>query len=220
MFNWVQFRGTGWKPIDMQSWVLGNKRLDFLSSVNRRIIPDQHNRAGNMLQHMLQEFDHLLTCYGALIQFHTQSDSVRFRADQQCPDQIGPLMMIQTRGHLRRLAARGPSALDRANQRFATFIEKNKGCAQRLPVFLSTASDSVSNKRLPPHRVETRPVVAFGNSTSSGRGDTKHYWLDTPHRITYESIPGHASRSSNHLNNHKPLSPELRLAPNVSVDEA
>jgi hypothetical protein len=99
------------------------------------------------MQQPSQEFNHLFACHAPLVQLYPQLDPSRFRRDQQGADQIGTLMMVEAGANCRRLTARRPSALERTNQRLATFIEENKGCAKGLPLFLSTASDNVSNRR-------------------------------------------------------------------------
>src|SRR5688572_18603899 len=204
MFDRVQFWGADWKARDMQARMFTNKGLNFLPSVNRGIVPDQHNRTGNGPQQMSQEFKHLLTREGPPIHLHLQFDSVRFGCNQQGTDHIGALVMIQTRANRGRLTTRCPGSFDRTHQRFATFVEKNKGRAQALPFFLSAATDSVSNTRWRLHRVAIRPVEAFGSSTSFDGVDTKHYAVDSAPRITFGSRTGYAAPSSNRLNNQKP----------------
>ena len=148
--------------------MLSNKRLDFLPSMNRRVIPNHHQRPRYLLQQLPQEIDHLLTGQIALIQLHPQLDPMRFGGDQQGANQVRPLVMLQTGANRRRLAAWRPSALEGTDQIFATFIEENKGRSQALPLFLSTASDTVSNKQSPFRRVGKLGVAAFGNSNSFG----------------------------------------------------
>lgn len=62
--------------------MLGNKQLHFLSGVDRGIIPDQHHRAGDLLQQISQEIDHSLASYRLLVQFHPQFDPSRLRGYQ------------------------------------------------------------------------------------------------------------------------------------------
>ncbi len=143
----------------------GEKHLHFLSGVYRRIVPDQDNRARHVIQHVSQEINDLFPRHTVGVQFDLQFDPARFRCYQQRADQVCTLMMLKTCPQARRLTARGPSPFERTHQRFATFIEKNKGRTQRLPLFLSTASDSVSNTQWRRHRVEVPNVAAFGNSS-------------------------------------------------------
>lgn len=147
MLDGVKLWGTSRKTVDMQTRMIGNKRLNFLPFVNRRVIPDQHHRAVDTLQQIAQEIDHLLACQIALVHLRPQLDPLSFGCYQQRADQVRSLLMLQAGANCRRLTARCPSALERTNQRLATFIEENKGCAQGLPLFLSTASDNVSNGR-------------------------------------------------------------------------
>lgn len=145
--------------------MVSNKQLNFLSRVDRRIIPNQNDWARNLLQQPTQEFNHLFARYSPLMQFDSQSYPTGFGADQQGADQIGPLMMVKAGTHCWGLAARGPSALERADQRFATFIKENQGCAKRPPLFLSKASDNVSNRQFQPHRVAGPTVEVSDNSS-------------------------------------------------------
>ena len=117
------------------------------------------------MQQPSQEFDHLFAGHAPLMQFDSQFDSSRFRRDHQGTDQIGALMMVKAGSHGWSLTARGPSPLEWTDQRFATFIQENQGGVQVSPLFLSTASGSVSNKQSQLHRVATPTVGASGNST-------------------------------------------------------
>lgn len=82
MFDWIQFRRAGWKTIDMQTRMGVNKRLDFLPIVNRRIVPDQHNRTQDLLQKMPQEIEYLFTGHIALVQSRAQLEPPCFWRDQ------------------------------------------------------------------------------------------------------------------------------------------
>jgi hypothetical protein len=179
MLDRVKLGGTGRKTIDLQTRLLGNKRLHFLPGMNWRVIPNQHDWTWNMFQHMLQEIDHLFTSQIALIPLHPQLDPVSFGCHQQRADQVRPLVMLQTGANRWRLPARCPGALEWTDQGFATFVEKNQGCAQGLPLFLPTASDTVSNRQLQHHRVAAPAVVAFGNSNSFGSAHARRRWGDS-----------------------------------------
>lgn len=146
--------------------------------MNWRVIPNQHAWTLDMFQHMTQEIDHLFTGQRALMPLHPQFDPLRFGCHQQCANQVGSLMMLQTGAKRGCLPARCPGALKWTDQRFATFIEKNQGGTQGLPLFLSMASDSVSNKRSRRHRVVALVVGAFGNSTSFGPAHARRHWDD------------------------------------------
>lgn len=178
MFDRVKLWGTGRKTVDMQTRVLGNKRLHFLPSMNWRIIPNQYDWAGDLFQYMPQELDPLITRQSALRPLHPQLDPLSFGCHQQCANQVGPLVRLQTGAQRWWLPARCPSAPKWTDQRFATFVEKNQGCTQAGPLFLSPASDNVSNRRSQPHRVEAPAVGAFGNSTSCGPAHARRHWGD------------------------------------------
>ena len=165
MFDRVKLWGTGWETINMQTRMLGNKHLHFLSCVYRRIVPDQHHGARHLLQQISQEIDHLFAGHRPLVQFHPQFDLSRFRCYEQRPNQVGAWVMLEARPNGRRLTPRGPSPFEWTHQRFATFIEKNKGGAKGPPLFLSKARDNVSNRQWRLHPVAQLGVVAFGNST-------------------------------------------------------
>jgi hypothetical protein len=145
--------------------MVSNKHLNFLARVDRCIVPNQNDWPRDLMQQPSQEFNHLFAGHSPLMQFDSQSYPTGFRADQQGTDQIGPLMMVKAGPHRWGLAARGPSALERADQRFTTFIKENQGCAQALPLFLSRANDSVSNRQFQPHPVARPTVVASDNSS-------------------------------------------------------
>jgi hypothetical protein len=109
------------------------------------------------------------------------------------------------------LAAWGPRALEWTNQRFATFVEKNQGRAQGLPLFLSTASDNASNRQSRHRHVGRPTVAAFGNSTSFGGVNTKHCWLDRRPQIGRESIAARAPTSNSRRDSHTPVNHALTL---------
>lgn len=145
--------------------MFGNKHLDFLSGMDGCIVPNHYDRARDCLQQISQEFNHLFARHAPRVQLDPQVDPPGFRRDQQRADQIGPLMMVEAGSQGGRLTARGPSPFEGTDWRFATFIKENKGCAQGLPLFLSTASGNVSNKQFQPRLVAEINAVVFGNAT-------------------------------------------------------
>ncbi len=145
--------------------MFSNKHLNFLLGMDGRIVPNQDDWTRDLMQQPSQEFNHLFACHAPLVQLYPQLDPSRFRRDQQGADQIGTLMMVEAGAHGGRLTAWSPSPLEWADQRFATFIKENQGCAEAPPLFLSKASGSVSNKQFQPHRVAMPTAGASGNSS-------------------------------------------------------
>lgn len=131
------------------------------------------------MQQTLQEFNDLFARYTPVVQFDPQFNSSRFRRDQQGTYHIGALMMVEAGAHAGRLTARGPNPLEGTDQRFATFIEENQGGAEGLPLFLSKASDSASNKQFQLHRVAAPTVAASGNSNGDDAATATRHSDDT-----------------------------------------
>lgn len=57
----IQFRGIGWQALDVEPLgrAIGQERLDDVTPVYRRSIPDQYQTAGHFPQHVLQEGHHV-----------------------------------------------------------------------------------------------------------------------------------------------------------------
>lgn len=54
---WVDVRRTGWQPLNLNLWVLGQICRHLLASMDRRSIPYQYERPLNMPPQMFQCFD-------------------------------------------------------------------------------------------------------------------------------------------------------------------
>jgi hypothetical protein len=168
----------------MDTWMLCQKRLHFLALVNRRFIPCQYDRAFDMPKQMLQKVNDLLPCQVAAVRLGPQSDPASSRRDQQCPDGVDMLIVLNTGSNLGSLPSRCPSAFDRTDQRLSVFVNKYQGRPQVMPLFLSWATHTASNVQSPDHHVERRRAAASGNSSACAATDARHHWACSVHRTT------------------------------------
>jgi hypothetical protein len=56
----IQFRGTGWKAIDVQTWMFPNELLYQRCEMDLVIIPDQNYRARDHGEQLLQKDNRML----------------------------------------------------------------------------------------------------------------------------------------------------------------
>ncbi len=176
--------------------MLRQERLHLVMLMNRCIIPDQNDWTSHVSQQMSQEVNDLLTRQVAAIRLSAQFDLAATRRDEQRANRIDARVVLKTGPNPRRLTPRGPGALNRTDQRLPIFINKDKGCAQVTPLFLSSARCIASNGRSPCHPVETRRVAASDNSTPSGVTHAKRRWVDTGRQTTSRSPARSAPMSS------------------------
>ncbi len=55
IFHRVQFRRAAWKPVDMQTRLLGQERLDISAPVNFSTIPNNEHVTSQMTQQLAQK---------------------------------------------------------------------------------------------------------------------------------------------------------------------
>lgn len=112
----IEFRGTSWKGVNVQTRFRLDKVLDETSLMNRVIVPDQDNRTCNAPQELLEEEDHMFTAQihskGSCRQLHFSSTGT----NQDCTQQVQSLMVVQTGVRIRRLSTRRPTAAKWRNQ--------------------------------------------------------------------------------------------------------
>ncbi len=205
-FNRVEFWCADRKVIDMQAWILGNELLNELALMDGMVIPHQNDLAWNNPQQPFQKSDDLLTAQAAPIRASDQFDLAAIWADQQCAQQVQPLVVLQAGTDGRRMSSRRPAALERRNQRETAFIFKNQRGQQFTPLFLSLARPAASRKQLPPRRVGSPSAAVSGCSNPSDPSRARHHW----EHIGFQTIPRSSDRSapasSNllYIHGHKP----------------
>jgi hypothetical protein len=59
-FDRIEFRRASREVVNMEAWMLSQKYLYFLALMNRRFVPNQHDRAAHLSQQMAQEFNDLV----------------------------------------------------------------------------------------------------------------------------------------------------------------
>jgi hypothetical protein len=187
----------------MDAWILRQERLHFLALVNWRFIPDQHDRAVYMSKQMLHKVNDLLPRQVAAVRLGPQSDPASSRCDQQCPNGVDMLIVLNTGSNPGCLPARCPSAFDRTDQRLSVFVNEYQGCSQVMPLFLSWAIRTASNEQAPDHHVERQHAVASGNSSACAVTDARLHWACSVHRIISRSNRPCGPMSSNPQHNRR-----------------
>ncbi len=164
-FNRIEFWSTGRKVIDMQAPMLSNEFLNQGSLMNGMVVPNQYDLARDDPQQLLQKGDDLFSSQAVSVRADRQFDLVSTWTDQECAQQVQPLMMCQTGPDSWRTSTRCPTSLERRDQRETTFIFKHQRSQQFTPLFLSSARLVVSRKRWLPRRVGLPSAVPFGCSS-------------------------------------------------------
>lgn len=139
--------------------------LDLAAAMNRMLIPDHYDRTWNAMEHMLQKDNDFLATEYDVIGLQMQLDLALPWTHAHRADQIQAFIVFDTRAKDRRLPPPRPRSFERRDQRKATFIGKNEGCAQLLPLFLYAARRNVSNAQSLHHPDARRVVAVFGNSS-------------------------------------------------------
>ena len=186
-FGRIEFRRTRGKLIHLQTRMTGQKVLNLPAAMNRMPIPHQHDRTSDVPKQVFEKGHDFVSRERVPIGVKVQLDLALPCAHPQCADEIHPLMMINARPDGRRLAARRPGPFERRDERKPTFINKDKGCVQGLPLFLDAARYSVSNAQSLRHRAATCAVAVFGYSTPDVAGDTRRRWGDSARQTTPRS---------------------------------
>jgi len=197
--------------------MLSQKRLYFLALMDRRFVPDQHDGATHSSQQVLQEFNDLVARQITLVRLGTQTDAPSAGRDQQGANCIDPLIVLNAGPNLGRLSPRCPGPLEGTDQRLPIFVNKDKGCAQVTPLFLSWATDNVSSEQSRRRHAGRRGAVAFDNSTPCAAGDTTPHWNGIEFQTDARSNAqcDQASNSPPHNREHTP--PSTRPAPVAST---
>jgi hypothetical protein len=206
----------------MDTRILRQERLHFLALVDRRFIPYQYDGAFDMPKQMLQKVNDLLPRQVATVRLGPQSDPASSRRDQQCPDGVDTLVVLNTGSNLGSLSPWRPSAFDRTDQRLSVFVNKYQGCPQVTPLFLSWATHTDSNGQSPDRHVERRRAVASGNSSACAATDARHHWACSVHRTTSgsnqrcEPVSSNPQHSRRHALSFGVLSSAARFAVSLS----
>lgn len=136
IFCWVEFRGITRKTVHLQARVSLQQRLDSRVAMDRAIVPQQNDRAGQLLEQVLQETSDIRAFETAPPKLEIQGQMAvlgrqRYGADRR------NLLMFEQIFHRWRSTFRSPSPFHIRDQQKATFIEKNKVCAQAFRLFFT-----------------------------------------------------------------------------------
>ena len=197
--------------------MVSQKRLYFLTLMNWRFVPDQHDGAAHPSQQMLQEFNDLVACQITLVRLGTQADFAATGRDQQRANRIDPLAVLKAGPNLGRLSPRCPGPLEGTHQRLPIFVNKYKGCAQVTPLFLSWARDTVSSGRSRRRHAGRNAAVAFDNSTPYAARDTTRRSDDTEFQTDAGSTVRYAPASNSPRRNCEHMPPSTEPAPVAST---
>ena len=175
-FNRIELWSIDRKIIHIHTRILGKKLLHELTFVDGMVVPHQNYLARNNPQHPLQDSDHLFAPQTAPIRARGQLAPVAVRPDQQCTQQVQPLVMLQAGAEDRRLSTWRPTALEQRDQRETAFIFKYQRGSQFTPLFLSLARPAAP-------LVGSPHAVSSGCSNSCEPSHAKHHWQHTEFRI-------------------------------------
>jgi len=214
-FNRVEFWSTDRKMISMQARILRNKILNQPAFMDGMVIPDQNDLARNNPQQLLQESHSLFATQAVSVRVRGQLDLAAIRADQQCTQQVQPLVMRQAGTNGGRMSTWRPTPLERRDQREAAFIFKNQRGQQLTPLFLSLAKSVASKRQSLPRPVGSPSVAASGCSSPSDPSRARRRWEHTELRIVPKSRDRSAPTSSNLLRTHEHRPHVTTLAPTV-----
>lgn len=167
-FGWIKFRCRRRKLVHMQTRMMSQEILDLAATMNRVLVPDHHDRPRITPKQMLQKADDLIAAQRDRIGLQMQFDLAFSGTEADGTDQVETFIVFDTCANDRRFTARRPCPFERRNQRKATFIKKNKRCAESLPLFLYGARRTVSNAQSPRRRDATHAVAVVDNSTRAG----------------------------------------------------
>lgn len=197
--------------------MLRQKLSNFLAAMNGSLVPHEDDGAVHSSQQLFQEIDNLVTRQVAFIRLRAQADDAFARCDQQRGNRIDSLIVLNARPNFGSLTSRRPRALEGTDQRLPIFIDKNQGCIQVMPLFLSAAKYSVSSAQLQPRHAEKRPAVVFDNSSPCVARDTTPRWNCIGYQTDAQS-PAQCARGSNSLRRSRKQRPRAtKSAPVVST---
>ena len=165
LFNGVQFRRITREAIDMQTWLPGQKRLDFPTSVDFTAVPNDEHMASQMTQQLAQERNnsHAVDVVGMKPRVKSQP-SPSGRNGQNTDDRyfVPPVTVPQDRG----LANGSPCPTDVGNQQKSALVEKPQMGSKSFGLFLYVAKPAPSTAEFYPRPVATPASRAFDSSSS------------------------------------------------------
>lgn len=165
IFHWVQFRRVAWKPVDMQTRLLGQERLDIRAPVNFPTIPNNEHVTSQMTQQLAQKKNDFKSgdIVGVESRIKPQPPSSG-RHSQNANDRyfVPPVAVPQDRG----LANGSPGPTDVGNQKKAAFVEKPQMGAKSFGLFLYAAKPASSTAGFYLHPAAMPASQVSGNSSS------------------------------------------------------
>lgn len=215
--NRIEFGSTSRIMIDMQARMLSNEILNEFTFVDGMVIPDQNDLTRNNPQYLLQESYNLFAAQAVPVRLRSQLDLAAIRLDQQCTQQVQPLVMRQAGTNGRRMSTWRPTAFERRDQREAAFIFKYQRGQQLTPLFLSLAIRAASRKQWLPRHVGSPAAAVSGCSSPCDPSHARHRWVHTEPQTDPRSHARSAPASSNLLHTHGHMLRATTLAPTVAV---
>jgi hypothetical protein len=176
------------------------------------VIPHQNDLTRNRPQQLLQKSNCLFTTQTVPVRTDGQFDLVPIWADQQCTQQVQPLVMRQAGAEGGRMSTLRPTPLKRGDQREAAFIFNYQRGQQLTPLFLSLARPAASKKQWLLRRAGSPGAVPSGCSNPCDPSHTRHRWNHSVLQTIPRSHVRSAPASSNLLHIHEHRLPATTLA--------
>ena len=107
-FGRIEFWRTGWKLINMNTRMTFQEVLHLAATMDRMLVPDQHDRACDLTQQVLEKGDHFVPTDRVPIGLNVQLDLAFGRAHPHSTNQIEAFVVLNTGADGRRLSAWRP----------------------------------------------------------------------------------------------------------------
>lgn len=166
LFHRVQFRCIARESINMQTRLLGQKRLDIPAPVDFAAIPDHEYMTPQMMQQLTQERNNLKASDIVSMEPRVKSQPpASGRNGQDADDRyfVPPVAVSQDRG----LANGSPCPTDVGNQQKSTLVEKPQMGPKSFGLFLYVARPAPSTAGFHPRPAATPASQASGSSNST-----------------------------------------------------
>lgn len=166
IFHGIQFRRIARKPIDMQTRLPGQERLNFFASVNFSAIPNDKYLSPQMTQQLAQERNNLQPCDIAGMEPSVKSQPPSRRRNSQYTDNryfVPAVAMPQDRS----LTNGSPCPTDIGNQQKTALVKKSKMSVKPFGLFLYAARPAPSTGGSHPRPAATPAFQVSGSSNST-----------------------------------------------------